>query len=114
MANQSQELGMQIRGVFADVVELIPQKARVALYVSAVALAVVALAAQRVVAIWWPEGQQQVDATVAEIIPWALVVIGGLGTAYRPGRGDASPGTVVIEDMRRGPVAAEESPGAVR
>src|SRR5690606_41271126 len=82
MANQSQELGMQIRGVFADVVELIPQKARVALYVSAVALAVVALAAQSVVAIWWPEVQHQVDATVAEIIPWELVEIGCLGTAH--------------------------------
>lgn len=85
---------MQIRGALADVVELIPQRARVTLYVAAVGLAVVALAAQRVVAIWWPEGREQVDATAAEILPWALFVIGLLGTAYRPGRGE-SPGAVV-------------------
>lgn len=85
---------MQIRGAFAEVVELIPQKARVTLYVVAVGLALVALAAQRVVVIWWPDGRDQVDATVAEIMPWVLFVIGLLGTAYRPGRGE-SPGAVV-------------------
>lgn len=85
---------MQIRGAFAEVVELIPQRARVALYVAAVGMAVLALAAQRVVTIWWPDGAEQVNATVAEIMPWALFLIGLLGTAYRPGRGE-SPGAIV-------------------
>jgi hypothetical protein len=80
----SQEFGMQVRGAIADVVELIPNRIRLVLYILAVCLAVAALAAQRVVAIWVPEYQEQVDATVAEILPWALFVIGVLGTAYTP------------------------------
>lgn len=83
MAN-TQEFGVQVRGALADVVELIPQRMRFVLYILAVGLAVSALAAQRVVAIWWPEYRDQVDATVAEILPWALFVIGVLGTAYTP------------------------------
>lgn len=75
---------MQVRGAIADVVELIPQRMRFVLYILAVVLAVVALAAQRVVAIWIPEYHEQVDATVAEILPWVLFVIGVLGTAYTP------------------------------
>lgn len=75
---------MQVRGAIADVVELIPQRMRFVLYILAVCLAVAALAAQRVVAIWWPEYREQVDATVAEILPWVLFVIGVLGTAYTP------------------------------
>lgn len=86
---------MQVRGAFADVVELIPQRARVVLYVGSVGLAVCALAAQRVVGIWWPEYRDQVDSTVAEILPWVLFVIGVLGTAYRPGRGE-SPGPLQV------------------
>jgi hypothetical protein len=80
----TQEIGMQVRGAIADVVELIPTRMRFVLYILAVALAVSALAAQRVVSIWVPEYQEQVDATVAEILPWALFVIGVLGTAYTP------------------------------
>jgi hypothetical protein len=75
---------MQVRGALADVVELIPTRMRFVLYILAVALAVSALAAQRVVAIWVPEYRDQVEATVAEILPWALFVIGVLGTAYTP------------------------------
>lgn len=75
---------MQVRGAIADVVELIPQRMRFVLYILAVCLAVAALAAQRVVAIWWPEYREQVDATVAETLPWVLFVIGVLGTAYTP------------------------------
>jgi hypothetical protein len=75
---------MQVRGAIADVVELIPTRMRFVLYILAVALAVLALAAQRVVSIWVPTYADQVDATVAEILPWALFVIGVLGTAYTP------------------------------
>jgi hypothetical protein len=80
----TQEIGMQVRGAIADVVELIPTRMRFVLYILAVALAVLALAAQRVVSIWVPGYQDQVDATVAEILPWVLFVIGVLGTAYTP------------------------------
>lgn len=82
----SQEFGVHIRTAFADVVDLIPKGVRLALYIGAVALAASALAAQRVVAIWWPELRPQVDATVAEILPWVLFVLGVLGTAYTPGK----------------------------
>lgn len=75
---------MQVRGALADVVELIPQRMRFVLYILAVAVAVSALVAQRVVSIWVPEYKDQVDATVAEILPWVLFVIGVLGTAYTP------------------------------
>lgn len=82
-----------VRTAFTDVVELIPQQARTPIYVGSVAVAVVALAAQRMVAIWLPGYRDQVDATVAEILPWVLLVIGVLATAYRPTRG-SSPGPV--------------------
>lgn len=84
-----------LRSAFADVVELIPQRARTTLYVGSVVLALLVLAAQRVVAIWLPGYQDQVDATVAEILPWVLVLIGVLATAYRPTRG-TSPGPVPV------------------
>jgi hypothetical protein len=84
----TQEFGVQIRGAFAGVVEIIPRRAQLALQVGAVAIAVVALAAQRIVAIWWPEYRPQVDATVAEILPWAMFVAGVIGAAYSPKRGE--------------------------
>lgn len=82
-----------LRTAFADVVELIPQRARTALYVGSAVLALLVLATQRVVAIWLPEYRDQVDATVAEILPWVLAMVGVLATAYRPTRG-SSPGPV--------------------
>lgn len=84
-----------LRTAFADVVELIPQRARTVLYIGSVVLAALVLATQRVVAIWLPEYQDQVDATVAEILPWVLALLGVLATAYRPTRG-TSPGPVPV------------------
>lgn len=85
MANTA-DVTVQVRAAFAEVIDLIPRTWRTALYIGAVAIAVAALAAQRIVAIWWPEYRDQVDATVAEILPWVLFVIGILGAAYRPTR----------------------------
>lgn len=85
MANTA-DVTVQVRAAFAEVIDLIPRGMRTAIYVGAVALALAALTAQRIVAIWWPQYQDQTDATVAEIMPWALFVIGVLGAAYRPRR----------------------------
>lgn len=78
------ELQVRARTVFAEVFELIPQRARTVIYVVAAVVAVLAFAAQRVVAIWWPDLKPQVDATVADIVTAALFVIGSLAAAHRP------------------------------
>lgn len=83
MANTA-DVTVQVRTAFAEVIDLIPRRLRTASYVGAVALALATLTVQRIVAIWWPQVQDQVDATAAEILPWALFVIGVLGAAYRP------------------------------
>lgn len=98
MANTA-DVTVQVRTAFAEVIDLIPRRLRTAFYVGAVALAVAALAAQRIVAIWWPRYGDQVDATVAEILPWALFVIGVLGAAYRP-----RPGLGTLEPIEPGPL----------
>jgi hypothetical protein len=82
MANTA-DVTVQVRTAFAEVIDLIPRRLRTAFYAGAVALAIAALAAQRMVSIWWPRYGDQVDATVAEILPWALFVIGVLGVGYR-------------------------------
>lgn len=82
------DLTLTVRSAFADVLDVIPPKLRTAIAVTAVIVAVLALGAQQIVAIWWPEGREQVDATVARIVPWMLFVIGAVTTAYRPTRGD--------------------------
>lgn len=82
MAN-TPDVTVQVRAAFAEVIDFIPRRLQTAFYISAVGLALAALAAQRLVAIWWPRYGDQVDATVAEILPWALFVIGVLGAAYR-------------------------------
>jgi FAD/FMN-containing dehydrogenase len=86
MANTA-DVTVQVRAAFADVIDLIPRGLRTAFYVGAVALALATLTVQRITAIWWPQVQDQVDATAAEILPWALFVIGVLGAAHRPRRG---------------------------
>lgn len=78
------DLTLTVRSAFADVLDVIPPKLRRAIAVVAVIVAVLALAAQRIVAIWWPEGTEQVDATVAQIVPWMLFVIGVVSTVDRP------------------------------
>lgn len=82
------DLTLTVRSAFADVLDVIPPKLRTAIAVAAVVVAVLALGAKQIVAIWWPEGREQVDATVAEVVPWMLFVIGVVTTAYRPTRGD--------------------------
>jgi hypothetical protein len=82
MANTA-DVPVQVWTAFAEVIDLIPRRLRTAFYVGAVALALATLTVQRIVAIWWPQVQAQVDATAAEILPWALFVIGVLGAAYR-------------------------------
>ncbi len=86
MANT--DLTLTVRTAFADVLDVIPPKLRTAIAVAAVIVAVLALGAQQIVAIWWPDGREQVDATVAKIVPWMLFVIGVVSTAYRPTRGE--------------------------
>ena len=83
MANTA-DVTVQVRTAFAEVIDLIPRRLRTSFYVGAVALALATLTTQRIVKIWWPQVQDQVDATAAEILPWALFVIGVLGAAYRP------------------------------
>lgn len=82
------DLTLTVRSAFADVLDVIPPRLRTAIAVAAVVVAVLALGAQQIVAIWWPEGREQVDATVARIVPWMLFVIGVVTTAYRPTRGE--------------------------
>jgi uncharacterized membrane protein len=77
-------LDVTVRTALAEVVELIPRKVRTALYVAAVAVALLAFASQRVVAVWWPQLDVRVDATVADVVTACLFLIGLLGTAYRP------------------------------
>lgn len=98
MANTA-DVTVQVRTAFAEVIDLIPRRLRTAFYVGAVALALAALAAQRMVSIWWPQYGDQVDATVAEILPWALFVIGVLGAAYRP-----RPGLGTLEPIQPSPL----------
>jgi hypothetical protein len=86
MANT--DLTLTVRTAFADVLDVIPPKLRTAIAVAAVIVAVLALGAQQIGAIWWPDGREQVDATVAKIVPWMLFVIGVVSTAYRPTRGE--------------------------
>lgn len=99
MANTA-DVTVQVRTAFAEVIDLIPRGMRTAIYVGAVALALAALTAQRIVAIWWPQYQDQTDATVAEIMPWALFVIGVLGAAYRPRR----PELGMLQPVEPGPL----------
>lgn len=86
MANS--ELTLHVRTAFAEVLDVIPPKVRTAIAITAVLVAVVALGAQQIAAIWWPEGMERVDATVAKIVPWMLFVIGVVSTAYRPTRNE--------------------------
>lgn len=86
MANA--ELTVQVRTAFAGVVEAIPPKLRTGISVGSVVVALAALGSMRVVSIWWPEGREQVEATVAEVVPWLLFVGGVVGSVYRPTRPD--------------------------
>lgn len=106
MANTA-DVTVQVRAAFAEVIDLIPRRLRTAFYVGAVALALAALGAQRIVAIWWPRYHDQVDATVAEILPWALFVIGVLGATYRPRR----PELGVLQPIEPGPLELAQAQG---
>lgn len=86
MANA--ELTVQVRTAFAEVVDLIPPKVRTGISVGSVVVAIAALGSMRIVSIWWPEGREQVEATVAEVVPWLLFVGGVVGAAYRPTRNE--------------------------
>lgn len=86
MANT--ELTVQVRTAFAEVVDLIPPKVRTGISVGSVVVAIAALGSMRIVSIWWPEGREQVEATVAEVVPWLLFVGGVVGAAYRPTRNE--------------------------
>lgn len=99
MANTA-DLTVHVRTAFAEVLDVIPPKVRTAIAIAAVLVAVVALGAQQIAAIWWPEGIERVDATVAKIVPWMLFVIGVVSTAYRPTRGDAGP----LQQLDPGPL----------
>ena len=81
----------QVRAAFAEVIDLIPQRARTVIYVAAVAVAVMAFVAKRMASIWWPEVNDQVDATVADVVTAALFVIGLLASSYRPTRSELIP-----------------------
>ena len=80
-----------LRTALAEVVDLIPRKLRTALYVAAVVVGALALAAQRLVPIWLPELDTRVDATCADVTAGALLLLGVLGTAYRPTRAQLLP-----------------------
>lgn len=82
------DLNVTVRAALEEIVELIPRKVRTGLYVAAVVVGALALAAQRLVPIWLPEMDVRVDATVADVAAGALFLLGVLGTAYRPTRTD--------------------------
>ncbi|MFI6428459.1 hypothetical protein [Promicromonospora sp. NPDC050880] len=100
-----------IRTALAEVVELIPRKVRTALYVAAVVVGALALAAQRLVPIWVPELDARVDATVADVTAGALFLLGALGTAYRPTRTDQA--LSPVEDAYEAVYAQEAQARAV-
>jgi LytS/YehU family sensor histidine kinase len=63
----------------------IPPKVRDAVYIGGlVAGALVGLVAA-VVAVWAPDYSEQVNATAVAVSTFIALVVGGLGTVYRPG-----------------------------
>ncbi|WP_419704998.1 hypothetical protein [Promicromonospora sp. NFX87] len=70
----------------AEVVDLIPRKVRTVIYAAAVVVALLAIAAQGVTDIWFPELDDRVDATTARVVAACLFIVGALGFAYRPTR----------------------------
>lgn len=78
---------LTVTAVLDELAELVPAKVRTVLYAAALVVALLALAAQWAVGIWWPELDGRVDQTTAGVLAAALLVVGALGTAYRPTRG---------------------------
>lgn len=82
------DLTVNVRTMIGELAELIPARARTAVYAAAIAVALLALAVQWVAAIWWPELDDRVDRTTAGVVAVALLVVSVLATAYRPTRGE--------------------------
>lgn len=80
-----------LRTALAEVVDLIPRKVRTVIYAVAVVVALLAIAAQGVTDIWFPELDDRVDATAARVVAACLFVVGALGFAYRPTRATLEP-----------------------
>lgn len=87
-----------IRTALAEVVDFIPRKGRTVIYAVAVVIALLAIAAQGLTDIWFPELDDRVDATAARVVAACLFVVGALGFAYRPTRAGLEPLSPVEPD----------------
>jgi hypothetical protein len=63
----------------------VPVKVRDAIYIGGLVAGAVIGAVAGVVAIWFPDISEQVNATAVVLSTGIAVIVGGLGTAYRPG-----------------------------
>jgi hypothetical protein len=68
----------------------IPVKVRDAVYIGGLIAGALIGATAGVVAIWFPDISDQVNATAIVLSSGITVIVGGLGTAYRPGARDGS------------------------
>ena len=68
-----------------DTTPAVPVKVRDAIYIGGLVAGAVTGAVAGVVAIWFPDISEQMNATAVVLSTGIAVIVGGLGTAYRPG-----------------------------
>lgn len=63
----------------------IPTPVRDAVYISGLILGAATVLAAGIIGVWFPDLKDQVDATGVYVSGFVTVIVGGLGTIYRPG-----------------------------